>query len=142
MKRAQPEVRGNTLRVYLYLLRHGPSELREVQRGLALSTPSLVSYHLDKLLAAGYASQNERGQYMASKEASSDIIDGFSRIGGLLVPQLLFFAVLFTPIVGYFAVMSFYSASYLPFLVAASLALVAVVWYQTFRVWRTLSGRS
>ncbi len=141
-RRVLPEVKGNTLRVYLFLLRHGPSELREVQRGLDMSTPSLASYHLDKLLAIGYASQNEYGQYVASKDVSSEIIDGFTRIGVILVPQLLFIAVLFTTLVCYFALMAVHSAAYVPFLIASSLALVAAVWYETFRVWRSLSGRS
>lgn len=141
-RRAPPQVKGNTLRVYLFLLRHGPSELREVQRGLDMSTPSLASYHLDKLLAVGYAWQNENGQYVASKDASSEIIDGFTRIGVILVPQLFFIAVLFTTLVGYFAFMAAHSTSYVPFLIASSVALVAAVWYETFRVWRSLSGRS
>ncbi|MDA4114134.1 MAG: helix-turn-helix domain-containing protein [Thaumarchaeota archaeon] len=139
-RKATPEIKGNTLRVYLFLLRRDPSELREVQRGLGLSTPSLASYHLEKLIAAGYASQNERGQYSAVREASGEILEGFSRIGVLLVPQLLFFAVLFTPVVGYFAMMSLYSSAYVPFLAVSSLCLVAVIWYQTVRVWRRLSS--
>ncbi len=126
--------------MYLFLLRHGPSELREIQHGLELSTPSLASYHLEKLVTAGYASQNELGQYLAVREASGEILEGFSRVGGTLVPQLLFFAVLFTPIVGYFAFMSLYSSAYVPFLAFSSIFLVAVVWYQTLRVWRRLSS--
>lgn len=141
-RRSPPEVKGNTLRVYLFLLRHGPSELREVQRGLDMSTPSLASYHLDKLIAIGYVSQNGNGQYVASKDASSEIIDGFTRIGVILVPQLFFIAVLFTILVGYFAFMSAHSTAYVPFLIASSLALVVSVWYQTLRAWRSLSGRS
>ena len=141
-RRAPTEVKGNTLRVYLFLLRHGPSELREVQRGLDMSTPSLASYHLDKLLAVGYVSQNEKGQYVASRRASNEIIDGFTRIGVILVPQLFFIAILFTTLVCYFAFMALHSAAYVPFLIASSLALVAAVWYETFRVWRSLSGRS
>lgn len=139
-RKAAPEIRGNTLRVYVFLLRRGPSELREIQRGLELSTPSLASYHLERLVAAGYAAQNEQGQYFAIKESSGEILEGFSRVGVHLVPQLLFFAVLFTPIVGYFAFMSLHSSDYVPFLVASSVCLVGVLWYETARVWRGLSG--
>ena len=57
------EIRGNTLKIYLYLLKHGPSELREVQHGLELSSASLASYHLGKLVEAGYVSQDEVGKY-------------------------------------------------------------------------------
>jgi hypothetical protein len=133
------EIRGNALRVYLYLLREGPCELREIQRGLGLSTPSLASYHLARLSSAGYASQNEGGQYYAVKEAAGEILEGFTRVGAVLIPQLFFFAVLFTPILGYFSYMALHSVSYVPFLAAASLALVGVVWYQTLRVWTSLT---
>jgi predicted transcriptional regulator len=57
------EVRGNALKVYLYLLRHGPSELRDVQRGVGLSSASLASYHLGKLSEVGFVVQDERGRY-------------------------------------------------------------------------------
>src|SRR5712692_3779289 len=88
-------LKGNTLRVYLHLLRHGPCELRDVQRSLEFSTPSLASYHLNRLIQAGYAAQNENGQYYSVKDASGEILEGYMRIGAVLVPQLSFFAVLF-----------------------------------------------
>jgi hypothetical protein len=54
---ANTEIRGITLKVYLYLLKHGSPELREVQRGIYLSSASLASYHLGKLSEAGFAKQ-------------------------------------------------------------------------------------
>ena len=139
--RRHPEVRGNTLRVYLFLLREGPSELRQVQRSLELSTPSLASYHLDKLVSLGYASQNPLGQYFAVKEAASEILEGFTKVGSLVVPQLFFFAVLFSILTSYFAYASFVSSAYLPFLAATSVAVVVILWYQTFRSWKTLGDK-
>jgi len=135
-----PEIRGNTLRVYLYILQHGPCELKEVQNALEFSTASLASYHLRRLMDAGYASQDEFGRYLASKDNTMQILEGYVRVGVVVVPQLLFFSVLFTALVGFFAYMALASTSYLPFLVTTSLALVAVVWYETFRVWRRLSS--
>lgn len=134
------EVSGNTMRVYLFLLKSGPSELREVQRGLGLSTPSLASYHLGKLASAGYVSQNQNGQYYALKESAGEIIDGFSRMGAFLVPQLFFFAVFFTPVLLYFSIMATRSTSFVPLLGAASISLLAVVWYETAKVWRRLGA--
>jgi predicted transcriptional regulator len=52
------DIRGNTLKVYLYLLKHGPSELKDIQRGLNLSSASLASYHLGKLLETGFVKQD------------------------------------------------------------------------------------
>jgi hypothetical protein len=134
------ELRGNTLRVYLHLLKQGPSELREVQRALGFSTPSLASYHLNKLIEAGYAAQKPTGEYYSAKDVSGQILEGFTKIGPTLVPQLAFFAVLFTAVIAYFSVESLSDSRFLTPLILASLALVAVVWYETARVWRRLTS--
>jgi len=93
------EIRGNTLKVYLYLFKHGPSELRDIQHGLDLSSASLASYHLGKLLETGFAKQDAYGKYSAVKEASDRILEGYSKIGSAVVPQLFFFSLLFTILV-------------------------------------------
>jgi hypothetical protein len=134
------ELKGNTLRVYLLLLSKGPCELRDVQRALGFSTPSLASYHLNKLIEAGYASQNSAGQYLSIKDVSGEILEGFTRVGGVLVPQLTFFSILFTVLIVYFGLMSLSNPGYVRLLVAASIALVAIVWYETARVWRRLAS--
>ena len=98
------EIRGNTLKVYLYLLKHGPSELRAIQRALNFSSASLASYHVGKLLETGYAKQDEYGKYSAVKEVSDRILEGYSKIGPAVVPQLFFFSLLFTILVVFFSV--------------------------------------
>jgi hypothetical protein len=138
IKKTQKEITGNTLRTYLYLITHGPSELRDVQRGLSLSTPSLASYHLGRLIDVGYARQDEDGRYVAIKEASTEILQGYTKVGNTLVPQLFFFTVLFTILIAFFSFKSLYSNDFTPYLVASSIALVALLWYETLRLWRRL----
>jgi hypothetical protein len=134
------EIKGNTLRVYLYLLHSGTTELREVQRALGFSSPSLASYHLGKLVEAGYAAQDEHGRYMAVPEATNEILEGYTKLGGFVVPQLFFFAILFTAVIGFFSFMALSYSSYIPLLAGASLAMVLVLWYETARVWRRLAS--
>jgi hypothetical protein len=133
------EIRGNTLRVYLFVLQHGPCELKDVQNGLGFSTASLASYHLKRLIDAGYASQDSYGRYLASKDATKQILEGYVKIGAAVVPQMLFVALLFTILIGFFAYVSYSVPYYVPFLVASSVALIAFVWYEAFRVWRKLA---
>ena len=133
------EVRGNALKVYLYLLRHGPSELRDVQRGVGLSSPSLASYHLGKLLEAGFVVQDEHGRYLAVKEASDRVLEGYSRMGPAIVPQLFFFALLFTILVAFFSFEDLYASGFTVYLVAVCGAMVLVFWYETVRLWRKLA---
>ena len=139
-KKPPSDIRGNTLRVYVYLLRSGASELRDVQRALDLSTPSLASYHLGRLVEAGYATQDEHGRYLVVQGATNAILDGYTKLGGVVVPQLLFFSVLFSALIGFFAFMSLSYASYVPLLVAVSAAMVVVFWYETARLWRRLAS--
>jgi len=133
------EVRGNALKVYLYLLRHGPSELRDVQRGVGLSSASLASYHLGKLLEGGFVVQDEHGRYLAVKEASDRVLEGYSRMGPAIVPQLFFFALLFTILVAFFSFEALYASGFTVYLVAVCGAMVLVFWYETVRLWRKLA---
>jgi len=133
------EIKGNTLKVYLYLLKHGPSELRDVQHGLNLSSASLASYHLGKLLETGFAEQDAYGKYSAVQEASDRILDGYSKIGPAMVPQLFFFSLLFTILVVFFSVEIWSDAGFVPYLIGVSFAMLVVFWFETIRLWRKLA---
>jgi hypothetical protein len=135
---ASKEITGNTLRIYLHLVTHGPCELREVQRGLGLSTPSLASYHLNRLIGASYVKQDRDGKYFAIKEASIEILEGYTRIGTTLVPQILFFTIFFTILITFFSYQTINSSGFTIYLVATSLAMVILLWYETIRLWRRL----
>lgn len=135
-----PDIKGNTLRVYLFLAQNGASELRDVQRGLGFSTASLASYHLGRLAEGGVVTQDQYGRYLVAKDSPQQILAGYVSVGPRIVPQLLFFAVLFTLLVGYFAYMSLSYPDYVPYLVASALGLVAVTWYETARLWKRLAS--
>ena len=133
------EITGNTLRVYLHLVKHGSCELREVQRGLDLSTPSLASYHLKKLTENGYVKQDRDGKYYAIKEASTEILEGYTRIGTSLVPQILFLTIFFTIVIAYFSYQAITSHEFTVYLAIFALAAVIFLgWYETIRLWRRL----
>jgi DNA-binding transcriptional ArsR family regulator len=132
------EITGNALRVYLYLVTHSPSELREVQRGLDLSTPSLASYHLTRLTEAGYVTQDKEGRYVAISEASMDILREYSKVGTTLVPKLTFFSFLFTILITFFSYQALTSNGFTIYLVATSITMVALLRYETLRLWRRL----
>jgi hypothetical protein len=133
------EVRGNALKIYLYLLRHGPSELRDIQRGVGLSSASLASYHLGKLSDAGFVTQDEHGRYLAVKEASDKVLEGYARMGPAIVPQLFFFALLFSVLVAFFSFEALYASGFTVYLVVVCAVMVVVFWYETVRLWRKLA---
>jgi hypothetical protein len=125
--------------VYLYLLKHGASALRDIQRGVGLSSASLASYHLRRLSEAGYAGQDEFGKYFAVKASSDKVLEGYSRVGPAVVPQLFFFSLLFTILVVFFSGEVLFSSGFAPFLVAVSVGMIVVFWFETVRLWRRLS---
>jgi DNA-binding MarR family transcriptional regulator len=87
----QPEdaLKGTSLEVYRYLLKNGKSTgVREVQRALNLSTPSLAAYHLAKLEEAGLI-KKENGNYNIVKVVLEDYI----KISRFLIPRYLCYAI-------------------------------------------------
>lgn len=133
------DVRGKTLKVYLYLLKHGPCELRDVQHGLEFSSASLASYHLGKLLDYGLACQDEYGRYYAVKDSLHKVLEGYSKVGPAVVPQLFFFSLFFTILVVFFSASIWFGLNFVPHLIYVSFSMVAVLWFETIRLWRQLA---
>ena len=134
-----PELKGNALKVYVYVLKNGDVGVRQVQRALRFSNPSLAQYHLNKLRDTGLV-REEGGAYRVCAEVKVDALKGLLRIGTLLVPRFVFYAVLFTLLGGYFVAASVpYVGSY-PFLVI-SYALVifgsAAFWFESYHAWKS-----
>ena len=136
-----PAIKGNTTRVYLYVLKNGPCELREVQRALKLSTPSLAFYHLSRLVQSGVVSRTEDGRYIVVKDISADLLDGYVKFGRRIIPQFLVLTLIFTAILAYYV----YLVWRLPLdtddivTIVYSLSII-VLWYQTIKIWRRLSS--
>jgi hypothetical protein len=136
-----PAIKGNTVRVYLFVLRNGPCELRDVQRALKLSTPSLAFYHLSRLVQSGVMNRTEDGRYVVVSDISADLLDGYVKFGRRIIPQLFFLSLIFSAILGYYV----YLVWRLPLdrddyvTIVYSLSII-VLWYETIKVWRRLSG--
>jgi len=82
-------LKGTTLKVYRFLLKSGkPVGVREVQRALRLSSPSLAAYHLSKLEEAGLL-RREKGNYSVDKV----FLKGMVKIRRFLIPRYLFYSV-------------------------------------------------
>ena len=103
--KVEAQLKGNTLRVYVYALRKGRVGVREVQRSLAFSNPSLAQYHLNKLKELGLV-RDENGEYEVVNEVKVDVMRGFLRVGTLLVPRFIFYAVFFSVCTLYLGVVS------------------------------------
>jgi len=135
-----PAIKGNTVRVYLFVLKNGPCELREVQRGLALSTPSLASYHLSRLVESGLMNRTGDGRYNVVTDISADLLDGYVKFGRQMIPQLFFLSLIFTAILGYYVYLVWRVPLETDDIVTIVYSLsIIVLWYETIRTWRRLS---
>ena len=83
--------------------------------------------------------QDEQGRYSAVKEASYRVLDGYSRVGPAIVPQLFFFALLFTILAAFFSFEALQAQEFTMYLVAVCAVMVLVFWYETLRLWRKLA---
>ena len=97
------KLRRNTLRVYWYVLNASGHVVgvREVQRALGFSSPTLALYHLDKLKDLGLVAK-ESGEYRLVKEVKVDILKQFMHVGRVFVPRFSLYAVLFTVLLIYY----------------------------------------
>jgi DNA-binding transcriptional ArsR family regulator len=99
----ESELKGKTLLVYMHILKSKESSVgvRAVQRALGFSSPSVSSYHLNKLKDLGLV-ESIRGDYSLIREVRVGVLKQFVSVGGVLLPRYLFYAVLVTTMLATF----------------------------------------
>ncbi len=136
-ERIASELKGNTLRVYWYVMNVSGHVVgvREVQRALSFSSPTLALYHLDKLKELGLVAK-ESGEYRLIKEVKVDILKQFLKVGRVFVPRFSLYAVLFTVLTIYYtlnlATIDFFAFFGLFFGSLGS----AIFWFEAIKTWR------
>ncbi len=136
-ERIASELKGNTLRVYWYVMNADKQTVgvREVQRALSFSSPTLALYHLDKLRDLGLVSK-ETGEYRLIKEVKVDVLKQFMRVGRVFVPRFSLYAVFFTVLSVYYAlrigILDFFTFFGLSFGVTGA----GIFWFETWKAWR------
>ena len=89
MSESEDVLRGLTLKVYKFILKENrPVGIREVQRALGLSSPTLALYHMSKLEEAGFIKKELNG-YVADRIVLRNLI----RLRKVLIPRNLFYTV-------------------------------------------------
>jgi predicted DNA-binding transcriptional regulator len=133
---AESQLKGNTLRTYIYVVTHKKTGVREVQRELHLSSSSLAQYHLSKLVDLGLLTE-QGGEYFLADQIHVDVLKDFLKLGSLIVPRFIFYAVFFTIVTGFFGVLALYRPfSELDlFFIALLLVASGLFWYEALRAW-------
>lgn len=139
LKVIESSLKGKTLLVYWYLLQQ-PSHsvgIREVQRALGFSSPSIAVHHLGKLQDLGLVRKRMTGEYVLEEEVKVGILKFFTRMGRYLVPRYFFYSVFLSTMLTTYLILcglgqifpSFYAVMF------GSIASV-IFWIETVRLWR------
>ncbi len=131
------ELKGNTLRVYWYLINSSNTTVgpRDVQRKLGFSSPNLAVYHLDKLVELGIV-EKTAGEYHVTRIVDVGVLKQFSKIKGFIFPRQLLYASMWTTLFGFFVFefreLNFYSF----FAFVFGLLGVVIFWFEALNDWR------
>ncbi|MFW9888715.1 MAG: hypothetical protein ACFFER_11055 [Candidatus Thorarchaeota archaeon] len=91
-------LQGNTMKVYALLLTHESMRMRDVQRKLRFSSPSLAIHHLQKLIDADLVVKDSHGDYQVKRSIRVGSLTLFVQIGKHFLPHFVFQVVLLTSI--------------------------------------------
>jgi hypothetical protein len=134
----ESELKGKTLLVYMHMLKK-PGDavgVRKVQRDLGFSSPSVSSYHLNKLQDLGLI-ENEYGDYKLVREVKVGVLRQFITFGGIMLPRYLFYAVLMTTMLVTYLIQSPLTPTRETFTtIIMGLVPNVILWYETIKIWR------
>jgi DNA-binding transcriptional ArsR family regulator len=134
----EAELKGKTLLIYMHILKAGQDAVgvREIQRALSLSSPSVAAYHLQKLQEMGLI-ENVYGDYKLVREVKVGVLRSFVSFGGFMLPKFLFYAVLVTTMLATFVIQTPFEPTrfYITTLVMGVVP-AAILWYETIKIWR------
>ena len=131
-------LRGKSWKVYWLLLKTGrPMSVRQVQRALRFSSPSVAQHHLEQLRSLGLVQKKDAGSvYFLVNEVKIGVLRHFIKLGKLLLPRYFFYAVFSTTclIMYYLTLMQSFTRESL-FILSFGIIISLIFWYETIRIW-------
>ena len=135
-----PELRGNTLRVYWHMLTNNESVgVREIQRALNMSSPSVASHHLTKLVNLDLVEQLSDNTYKVKQVVKVGVLRNFIGFRGRFLPRYAFVAMFFTSYtLAYFVLISFSPPNIYDRYIALAIGVIGALfaWWESFRLWK------
>jgi hypothetical protein len=136
----EPDLRGNTLRVYWYMLtKNEPVGVREVQRALGMSSPSVAVHHLRKLVSLELSTQLPDNSYELTKIVKVGVLRNFVAYRGILLPRYMFIALFFTMYTITYLILTLIAPiGIFDRLVAFGVGAIGAIfaWFESYRLWR------
>jgi len=130
-------LKGRTMSVYALLLSSGEMGVRNIQRALSFSSPSLALHHLTKLCELDLVTKDIDGVYSVTRTVRVGSLSLFIKFGTRLLPRFLFLGTLFS------AMLVVYLMTFVSWpltggdLMFVSMSLIAILlsFNETRRIW-------
>jgi hypothetical protein len=136
--RLEFELRGKAWKVYWLLLKHDcPMSVRQVQRALRFSSPSVAQHHLERLCELGLVQkQTVGGCYFLVSKVKIGVLRHFVKFGRLLFPRYFFYAVFSTTLYAIYLAIFMQGFSRESLFIALFGGVVSMIfWYEAVRMW-------
>jgi predicted DNA-binding transcriptional regulator len=131
-------LRGKAWKVYWLLLKTGrPMSVREVQKALHFSSPSVAQHHLEQLRELGLVQkQNIGSHYLLINEVKIGVLRHFVKLGRIMFPRYFFYALFSTTfyIIYLLTLMQGFTRESL-FIILFGAIVSAIFWYEAVRIW-------
>ena len=131
-------LRGKAWKVYWLLLKNGyPMSVREVQRALHFSSPSVANHHLEQLRELGLVEKQDiGGHYFLVSQVKIGVLRHFVKLGKLLFPRYFFYAVFSTTLLVTYLLflMQGFTRENL-FILSFGTIVSVIFWYEAVRIW-------
>ncbi len=133
------KLRGKAWKVYWLLLKNGrPMSVREVERALRFSSPSVANHHLEQLRQLGLVQrQKVGGNYTLVSEVKIGVLRHFVKLGRLMFPRYFFYAIFSS--IFYIAYLTILLQGFTRenlFIIAFGAVVTIIFWYEAIRFWR------
>ena len=131
-------LRGKAWKVYWFLLKNGaPVGVREVQRALHFSSPSIAFHHLEQLKELGLVEKQEvGGHYVLVGQVKIGVLKHYVKLGKLLFPRYFFYALFTTLFLALYTALMVHSFTRdNVFILSFGAIVCGIFWYEAYRVW-------
>jgi DNA-binding transcriptional ArsR family regulator len=133
------KLRGKAWKVYWLLLKNGrPMSVREVERALHFSSPSVANHHLEQLRQLGLVQRHEiGGNYTLVSEVKIGVLRHFIKLGRLMFPRYFFYALFSTAFyIAYLTILLQGFTRENLFVISFGAIVTIIFWYEAIRFWR------
>jgi predicted DNA-binding transcriptional regulator len=138
LERLTIELKGNTLLLYWFLMRHNrPFGAREIQRKVGLSSSSLALHHLNKLIDLGLVKINENGGYIIARVVKPGMLSMFTGFGRTMIPRFVPYAVFNSALLMSCIFIFWNHLDAVTILLFANLLSSATIfWIESYKLWK------